>query len=562
MKIEHLHIRFFRTLVDLELHFKPYYTAICGRNDCGKTNIVRAMRNLMREDEPFTIREEQKFSLKTDFPKWLSFDTSSSRISIEVDLVINSERDAGLYEFINTYLSLKQVVPNLRLTITSEFGAKESEHRQFVTVEDERFTDIRAQEVIKKVQSARVILFHNSAYEDRQILFRPQLGGYFRELSGKASKRLESMKATVDRDLKKIAKGQQREIEELLGRLESKYRVGVSIPSMGFEYVPFNMTLGDAKMDVSLDEWGSGTRNRTQILLTLLRAKQVADSAKSASKITPIIIVEEPESFLHPSAQAEFGRILQNLAEEFQVQVITTTHSPYMLSLERPESNILLERKIVRRQQRETVRVDSSAERWMEPFGQALGVNNADFAPWKDVLFTSTNSILLVEGEIDVEYFKLLRDPAHCLNQLKFDGEIFPYGGRDNLKNTVLLRFIINRYRTVFVTYDLDAEDTVESCLMGLGLEKKRHYASVGLDESGRRCIEGLVPTSVSGSVYAANPELVQKAMSSVKNDAKSAKQELKKKIFEEFKNSSQPNDRYFGNFYPLVRIINRALCK
>jgi len=444
MNIERLHIQCFRTLVDLELTFPSFYTAICGRNDCGKTNIVRAIRNLMRGDEPFTI-EEPKFSLKNDFPKWLNLDMANSRISISIDLLINSERDAGLYEFTNTYLSLEQADPDLKLKIITEFGATESEQSQSVAVGPKKFTDIKAQEVIKKLQAARFMFFHNSAYEDRPVLFRPKFGGYFRELSREASGHLESMKVTVDKNLRRIAKGQQREIEELLGRLESKYRVGVSIPTLGFEYLPFNMTLGDAKIDVSLDDWGSGTRNRTQILLTLLQAKQIADSAKSASKITPIIIVEEPESFLHPSAQAEFGRVLQDLAEEFKVQVITTTHSPYMLSLEKPESNILLERKVMRRQQRETVRVDTSGEQWMEPFGQALGIKNADFTPWKEVLFTSSDCILLVEGEIDKEYFQLLRDAAHGSNRLQFNGEIFPYGGRDNLKNAVLLNFIKNR---------------------------------------------------------------------------------------------------------------------
>jgi len=112
------------------------------------------------------------------------------------------------------------------------------------------------------------------------------------------------------------------------------------------------------------------------------------------------------------------------------------------------------------------------------------------------------------------------------------------------------------------VTYDLDAENIVEGCLIGLGLEKKKDYMGIGLNESGKKCIEGLVPTDVSSSVYAANPELVQKAMSSSSNEARSAKQELKKKIFEEFRKLSQPNDHYFGNFYPLVGVINRALCK
>jgi len=504
MKIERLHIRCYRTLVDLKLEFPTFYAAICGRNDCGKTNVVRAIRGLMKEDEPFTIQDEQSFSLKNDFPKWLESDTNDRRISVSVDLSINSERDAGLYEFINTYLSLQSKDLGLSLTVKAEFGGTETDQTVSVAVGDEVFEDMRAQEVLKKLQAARVVLFHNSAYEDRPIVYRPRLGGYLRDFSGEAREHVESMKTTVDKKLKKIAKGQQREIEELLGRLES--------------------------------------------------------SSKSASKNTPVIIVEEPESFLHPSAQAEFGRVLQDLAEEFKVQVITTTHSPYMLSIDKPESNVLLERRIFRRQHRETRAVDTSGEHWMEPFGLALGVDNTDFAPWKDVLFSQSECILLVEGDIDKEYFGLLRDAAHGTNQLRFSGEIFPYGGRGNLKNTLLLKFIMNRYRHIFVTYDLDAEGIVEEYLVSLGLQKRKNYAPVGLNKSGRKCIEGLVPSTVTSVVYAANPELVQKAMAVATQENRSARQELKRKILEEFKSISKPGQEYFSNFYPLVQMINRAL--
>ena len=105
------------------------------------------------------------------------------------------------------------------------------------------------------------------------------------------------------------------------------------MPAFDFTYLPFSITLGDRRMEVPLDDWGSGTRNRTLVLLALFRARQIADSEASAGKITPVLIIEEPESFLHPSAQAEFGRVLQDLAEEFGVQVLVTTHSPYLLNL-------------------------------------------------------------------------------------------------------------------------------------------------------------------------------------------------------------------------------------
>ncbi|HEY3215821.1 MAG TPA: AAA family ATPase [Candidatus Eisenbacteria bacterium] len=192
----------------------------------------------------------------------------------------------------------------------------------------------------------------------------------------------------------------------------------MTIPSLDIRYFPYDLTLGDRKVEVELGEWGSGTRNRTLVLLTIFRAKQVAESPASASKVTPVIVVEEPESFLHPSAQAEFGRVLQDLSEEFRVQIIVTTHSPYLLSQNRPESNILLKRRGARGQMRATERVDTAGDGWMEPFALALGIGDAEFKPWRELFFSKSSGLLLVEGDTDKEYFVLLRDPAHGSNRL------------------------------------------------------------------------------------------------------------------------------------------------
>ncbi|WP_083853536.1 AAA family ATPase [Synechococcus sp. PCC 6312] len=154
--------------------------------------------------------------------------------------------------------------------------------------------------------------------------------------------------------LRTIAQKHKEEIVDLLGRLDDKYEVEIAIPRMNLERFPMAISLGDKKHGVPLQDWGSGTQNRTKILLSLLQARRMSQSASESDKITPIIIIEEPESFLHPSAQAEFGKLLQDLSKEFQVQVIATTHSPHMLSLEQPNCNLLLCRKIVGKQLRET----------------------------------------------------------------------------------------------------------------------------------------------------------------------------------------------------------------
>ena len=251
-----------------------------------------------------------------------------------------------------------------------------------------------------------------------------KLAGQIREIAGQHEALVASMKRTVTRGLAKISKSQQSELEELLGRLKTKYKVGLSLPSFDFSHLPFSITLGDKKFEVPLDDWGSGTRNRTLILLALFRARQIGDSEPSAAKITPVMIIEEPESFLHPSAQAEFGRVLQDLTEEFQVQVLVTTHSPNLLNLKDLASNVLLHRKTTNRQIRATERANTVSEKWMAPFGQALGLDTEEFKPWKAMMLTGSDALLLVEGETDKEYFEMLRDPAHGAHQLLLDGDI------------------------------------------------------------------------------------------------------------------------------------------
>ncbi len=414
--------------------------------------------------------------------------------------------------------------------------------------------------MFKRFQTSRSILFHDSPQNElTRLRYREGLGS-LRDLSGEGAAAIAKLKRDLEKGLNKIAKGQQQELERLLGRLETKYKVGLTIPPLELGWLPLNLTLGDNKHDVPLDNWGSGTQNRTLILHRLFRAKQMSELEASASKLTPLIIIEEPESFLHPYAQAEFGRILQDLSEEFQVQVIVTTHSPYLLSLTTPSSNVLLSRKIHYGALRSTQRTDSSGENWMAPFGQALGMNSDEFKPWKALFGSQSEAVLLVEGDTDREYFEMLRDPVHGASALKFTGDVIAYEGVGTLKNTVLLRFIKNRYRKIFITFDLDMNSDVERSLTSLGLKNNLDYVAIGVDSAGKRAIEGLLPDSIYRKVYSENPDVVMAATSGTKDERESARNNLKKLFLKEFKASAKPGAEFYGQFYKVVKLANTAL--
>ena len=401
------------------------------------------------------------------------------------------------------------------------------------------------------------MIFHNSTEVARRY---SRYHGWFDDFTDIERTSVKSKRDILQKEFKKITDRHKKDLTDLLGRLSEKYEINLTVPGFSFEKIPYEISLGEKDFDIPLDDWGSGTKNRTLILKSLFNAKKFLETSESSRKIAPIVLIEEPESFLHPSAQAEFGKLLQDLATEFKIQIITTTHSPFILSnLDDPTANILLERISDRRKPRATVKVETTGKDWKKPFVMALGIDSPEFDSIRSVFFSTSNSILLVEGETDKEYFELLKNEAHGKNKLEFDGEIYSYGGHGTLNSVVLLKFLIEKYNKLVITFDLDAFMQVKKSLEDLRLQEDKDFFKIGIDSGGKRSIEGLLPNDVFNAVWTANTELVQQSHSDNKDEAIKAKRELKKLYLAEFKEKSSICDKYYGEFYKLTTKLNKA---
>jgi len=555
MRINKLSLKNYRTFEDLEIEFPDYYTAICGQNDAGKSNVIKALQILLGNDERFYYRRRSStdLSLATDYPKWLSAD-EEKHTCISCQLTIHSEYDAGLYNFLVEWLEPELEGEDIKLTLKSFISEKQSSTEVVAIVGDKEFTGLKAQEVQNKLKDT--MLVHNSTEAGHRF----SLIGELDEFSAEYSNELSDIGKKASNSLKRVAKAHKEEIAHLLGRLSRTYKVEITLPDISLNHLPYDLTLGDSKIDVALSEWGSGTKNRTMIFLALLKARQISQSETTSSKVTPVLVIEEPESFLHPSAQAEFGRILQDLSTEFGVQVIATTHSPYMLSKDRPVSNVLLERKIFRGHFRGSQQIETDGDNWMEPFSLILGLSTDEFRPWKELFFGNNESTLLVEGSTDKAYFEMLRGEEHGSNRLSFEGTIFDYDGFGSLKNPTMLKFIQNRSKSSFITYDLDVESEVKKALERNGFVHKENFLGMGLNKPGMKAIEGLLPQDLVASVNKDNHDLVQQAIYGTKDEQKPAKNSLKKLYFEKFKAECEPTKEWFGGFYKVVKVINSGL--
>src|SRR5215470_9954816 len=203
MKIAALKIQNYRTLESVTLTFASSYSAICGANDSGKTNVVRAIRALMKEEDPaqfIQFRGQDALSLKDDYPKWRDTDPQRREIALELAMTLHRERDAGFYQVVVKQLSLESTPDSLDLVLRVTYRADKSEPHVVVDALGTSHSDLNAQEVLKKLQSSSSILFHNSTQIDPRIIFRgPSVGGYIREISGQHEPLVASMKKTVNR---------------------------------------------------------------------------------------------------------------------------------------------------------------------------------------------------------------------------------------------------------------------------------------------------------------------------------------------------------------------------
>lgn len=556
MKLREVGAKSFRTLEDLSIEFKDDYCTLSGRNNAGKTAIVTIIRHFLDDEDRPYIHGENSLSYNRDHTQWSS--TEDMEISIRLEL--DRHDDAEVFFVVEKFASVPIEGDVARVRLTEKFfGTGESQLGCRVNGDD--LDSQNSSEIAKKLKAAANLVVHNSTAPSRRLYY---FSGEMTEVleshfSQEDRKKISIAEKNLSNKVKTAAKQHKEELSQLMGRLGENYDVELTtIDRGGSSRFPLNVKLNDKSVDANLGGWGSGTQNRTRVLISVLEADRIRKSQASENRSTPVVIVEEPESFLHPSAQAEFGKVLNNLAEDFGIQILATTHSPYMLNQTNPEANLLLERKVTRNKLKETERVDTSGEDWMLPFADNLGVLSDEFIPWKKIIGSVNSKIVLVEGAIDVEYLAILRSKHPDIYGLPEDVEIVGYGGKDALKNTQVLQFMLSRLDRVFITFDLDAEKEVVPKLESIGMIANKDFCAVGIAQPGRECIEGLLPETILAEVYAERVDDVMALGSANSAAKKSAKSNLKKAALEKFQNCGLSSSE-LPEMAKLMKLIAKA---
>ncbi|MFM5950606.1 MAG: ATP-dependent nuclease [Novosphingobium sp.] len=539
MQVLKVEARNFRTLCNFEIKFGERYCALSGKNNCGKTSVLKIIEYFLRsnDDDPFSYGSSSAIKYDRDKTKWIGI---GEAVDISLSLVIFIDSDSEVFGFVKRMSEDVGDKNKIELRLRAVFqDEKQASHSCYIdgVPQDER----GSAEILKKLRSTNNLILHNSTNSQRPFYYAGD--GFVEIIEAHFSSEDRAVIAAAQKNLeskiRKATKQHKAGLDALLGKLQDKFEV--ELTAMGGDRAskfPLQIKLSDKVAEVALQEWGAGTQNRTKVFMSILDAQHTKASASIEDRSTPIFLVEEPESFLHPSAQAEFGQVLNALADEFGIQIIATTHSPYMLNQISPSCNYLLERRIFRRSPRETVLIESKGDNWMAPFAENLGLISSEFHDWKKVFASQASKVILVEGEIDKEYFELLRREYPSIYRIDQDIEIVPYEGKDALKNTALLKFIIGKFNKVFVTFDLDAERDVKPSLLKLGMAEGVDFAPIGVKRAGCECIEGLLPDALKIAVNSINVDSVNAMMSPDNNVRRGARANLKRAYLEHLRNN------------------------
>ena len=493
---------------------------------------------------------------KEDLTQWAN---NGDEIFVSCILLLTKLDDPSLIDFIEKQasVSLKDEKTELKISIS----VQEEQTVEKVEINGKEISSQAAKEIRRKIKHSNPISLHNSTTHQDFYFGRGRSKAFYDIfLSSEEQRSVSEAEKIVQKKIKKVAKEHKDELNKLLGKLTEKYDVEfATVEGYAARRMPLSINLKDKQVEVPLNDWGSGTQNRTHILISILQANRIKRSESSADKITPIVLVEEPESFLHPSAQAEFGTILQSLSEELDIQIIVSTHSPYMLNQVQPDANILLRREVFRKKLRETRIASTIGENWMAPFAENLGIIPPEFESWQALFSAQKSKVLLVEGEIDKEYIDHMRNSYEDKFGLASDIEVVPYGGKDTLKNTLLVKFVLSKFEHVFITYDLDVASEIETYLKRLGLLAQKDYAAVGINKPGRKAIEGLLPDRTLNVVNARETDLVMQMANGITKEKNSAKSQLKNMYLEEFKETKDFTDEELKLLFSLGKKVSKA---
>lgn len=385
IKIETIQIKRYRSINELTLNIDETYniTTICGQNNVGKTNVLRAISLFFSKTE---------FSFSEDVPEYKQMTLGATVYPLISIKIIDTKKN-------NTYI------------ITKDFNIKkieESSTKQYSITGKKNDADITPEECEKFLDNINVFFLPsinvsfpetiNYLIDDKflEIEFG---NSRMRGKKGEVKSSLENARTTLQEILDDLTTSIDPIFKEFHNNWGIKFIVPKSINRFREilnEEIEFVLT-DDTKSEIKSK--GAGLQRLGHILLNLRIIEKLTSSKKNC-----ILIIDEPDIYLHSSLQKKLNQRLKEISEK--TQVFITTHSPLFIDGYKMKNIFLLELGVTptfstRKKQQgnilDTKLIDLKKDDAIFLIKETLGIEDKD-----NLIIGKKN--LIVEGEEDKRY--------------------------------------------------------------------------------------------------------------------------------------------------------------
>lgn len=331
MFLESVHVKNYRSCYDCLINLEKF-SALVGYNNAGKTNILNAINSFL----------EKKNFAKSDY--------SNTEFPIEIVAKIGGLTSESLAVISNDGQrnSLLPYIVNEKLLVkfTQEaFNGTRTSSKFLVKPVDDSLDWSNPNGIdgaIKALLPEPIVIYSmQDANEDvGKLKATNTLGKLIKKLSFQIIN--EQVTSKIN-DLNKLVKGETNNSQRaLLKEFESSVsqKMDDFFPDIKVELKIEDFLLEDilAKSKLQINESGiirefSNLGHGTQRSIQMSLIRQLADYSKKNNSTSQVILIDEPELYLHPQAIELLRESLEVLSQN-SFQVIFTTHTPFMIKKE------------------------------------------------------------------------------------------------------------------------------------------------------------------------------------------------------------------------------------
>lgn len=346
MRVHAVKIRNLRSIEELALEIPTNLTPIVGANSAGKSNLFRAFELFLCD----TI-DRRPFNAALDMPAWIiQGKAPNARTSIQLEFDFSAKGDERLWASIESFYTAKNwpiptdrhftLVKYYSRSNTSGFqcivsgqGTRSTESKELRELVDRivRKIEYRYVPSLKDLQSES---FGLVSEELKRRLLSIWAGRNRRDVTEKRD-RFQIIRKEIEQLIQDAAVGFS---ESLTAQFPEVATIKLAMASTDLEDMIGNLDIfANDGHETLMRQKGSGVQGAS--IIHMLRILRNTAPRGIFQKRLFLWNIEEPETFLHPSAQRKLTDLLREQSKN--TQILLTTHSPIFVDRKNPRSNII-----------------------------------------------------------------------------------------------------------------------------------------------------------------------------------------------------------------------------